>query len=74
MTFLTYLLHLPSYIGLPILFFLGFIGVVAIVSTPFLIMYWLDDSDYSATAEPVDYSTDGGAVACVACIACVVCI
>lgn len=72
MAFLTYLLHLPSYIGLPIIFALGFIGVVTIVSMPLVIAYWLDDGDYSATAEPVDYSTDGGAAACA--VICVVCI
>lgn len=72
MNLFTYLLHLPAYIGLPILVVVSFIGVVAIVSIPLAIIYWLDDGKYPDAAKPVDNSTDGGAGACaICCVACI---
>jgi hypothetical protein len=72
MEFLTYLVHLPVYIGLPILFGVGFIVVMLALLLPFFIIYLIEDpSDYSPQA-PIDGSSDGGAAACAAaCVACI---
>ena len=72
MEFLTYLLHLPLYIGLPILFGVGFIVVMFAVLLPFFIIYLVENPSEHSLQAPIEGSSDGGATACAAaCVACI---